>query len=187
MRQRALLAVCILALPMLALSQGAPLKVPAFTHLQHQATEVVDVTIGSLPLGIASLFMDEADPESAQMKAVLKDLKSIQVRSYKFDSDAEYSKSDVDTVRTQLAGQGWSQLVQTRNRKEGEDVDVFVSLDKDKVTGFAVVVTEPREFTIVNVVGSVDLQQLAQLQKRFNLPGVSLAQANDSQFDPRVP
>jgi hypothetical protein len=187
MRQRPLLAVCILALPVLAWSQGAPLKMPSFTHLQNKATEVVDVDIGSLPLGIARLFMDDADPESAQMKAVLKDLKSIHVRSYRFDSDAEYSKSDVDTVRTQLSGQGWSQLVQVRNRKEGEDVDVFVSLDEDKVTGFAVVVTEPREFTIVNIVGSVNVQQLAQLQKRFNLPGASLAQASESQFDPRVP
>lgn len=187
MRQRALLAVSILALPVLALSQGAPLRMPSFAHLQHKATEVVDVTVGSLPLGIAGLFMDEKDPETAQMKAVLKDLKSIQVRSYKFDSDAEYSKSDVDAVRSQLAGEGWTQLVQVRNRKEGEHVDVFVSLEKDKVTGFAVVATEPREFTIVNVVGAVDLQQLAQLQKRFNLPGASLAQANELEIDPRVP
>ena len=187
MRQRALLAVSILALPVLALSQGAPLKMPSFTHLEHKATEVVDVTLGALPLGIAGLFMDENDPETAQMKAVLKDLKSIQVRSYKFNSGAEYSKSDIDAVRAQLSGQGWSQLVQVRKRKEGEDVDVFVSLDRDRVTGFAVVATKPSEFTIVNVVGSVDLQQLAQLQKRFNLPGASLAQASEPPIDPREP
>lgn len=187
MRQRALLAVSILALPILVLAQGAPLKMPSFTHLQHKATEVVDISIGSLPLGIASFFLDEDDLDTAQMKAVLKDLKSVQVRSYKFDSDAVYSRSDVDVVRSQLSGQGWSQLVQVRNRKEGEDVDVFISRDNDKVTGFAVVATQPREFTIVNVAGAIDLQQLAQLQKRFNLPGASLAQVGESQIDPRVP
>lgn len=186
MRQRSLLAVIALALPVLAAAQGPQLELPSFTHLQKNATEVVDITIGSLPLGLASLFMDENDPESAEMKAVLKGLKSVRVRSYQFDSDYEYPKAEVDTVRSQLSGHGWTQLVQVRNNKQGEHVDVFVNLDNDKMMGFTMVASEPREFTIINIIGSIDMQQIARLQKKFNLPD-AVAQASESDIDLQVP
>ena len=184
--RRALLALCLVGLPLVAYSQATPLKLPSFSHLQQKATEVVDVTIGSLPLGIASMFMDDKDADDAQVKAVLKDLKSIQVRSYKFDEDMVYSKSEIESIRSQLTGDGWSQLVQVRNSKEREDVDVFINMNKEKVTGFVVVAVEPREFTIVNLVGSIDLKQLGELQKRFNLPA-SVAQVSDERVELSVP
>lgn len=175
MRPRTFLAACAcLALPMLAAAESGKLKLPPFTHLQQKATEVVDITIGSLPLGIASWLMDEDDPESAEMKKLIMGLKSVRVRSYQFDSDFAYSKADVDAVRSQLSGKGWTQLLQVRNRKLAEDVDIYMAVDNDKVAGFAIVASEPREFTILNIVGSIEFEQIAKLQKQFDLPGVGV-------------
>jgi hypothetical protein len=64
-------------------------------------------------------------------------------------------------VRKQLAGPGWSALVQAHKREPRENVDVYVCMEKDKVTGLAIIASQPREFTIVNIVGSIDIERSA--------------------------
>jgi hypothetical protein len=47
-------------------------------------------------------------------------------------------------------------------------------VDRDKVNGLAIIASEPRELTIVNIVGSVDLQKLHQLEGHFGVPKLQL-------------
>jgi hypothetical protein len=177
MQFRPFIAVLACAgLPILAAAQSPQLNLPSFTALQQKATESVDITIGSLALGLMSALMDEHDRDSADIKKVVKGLKSVQVRNYQFDSDFAYSKADIDVVRAQLSTPGWTQLAQVHDRKKNEDVDVYVALDNHKVTGFAVIASEPRAFTIVNIVGAVDLAQVVSLQQHLGIPASALAQ-----------
>jgi hypothetical protein len=125
-----LLALTTLALPFLA-SAAEPvgqLHLPSFTGLQSKASEVVDVTLGSWPLALASKFMNSDNPEDAEVKKVLSGIKSIAVRSYQFDSDFVYSKEDVDAVRKQLSAPGWMQLAQIHKRNKAQDVEVYIAL-----------------------------------------------------------
>jgi len=166
-----LLALATLALPLLA-SAAEPvgqLHLPSFAGLQSKASEVVDITLGSLPLALASKFMDADNPEDAAMKKVISGIKSIAVRSYEFDSDFVYSKEDVEAVRKQLAVPGWTQLAQVHKRNKAQDVEVYIALTDDQAKGFAIVASEPRKFTIVNIVGSIDLEQIAKLQHHMDL------------------
>lgn len=170
------LAACLLS-PMLAMADGPQLKLPSLSHLQTQATNVVDMTIGPWALGLASRFMDKDDPEDAAAKRVVDGLKSIAVRSYQFDTDFAYSTSDIGAIRAQLSAPGWSRLAQVRSREDQEDVDIYVAMDQDKVSGLAIIATDPRQFTIVNIVGEVQLDQLPTLQTQFQLPTGNLALA----------
>ena len=52
-------------------------------------------------------------------------------------------------------------------------MDVYVCLEDDKVRGLAVIASEPREFTIVNIVGSIDLDKISQLEGEFGIPSMS--------------
>ena len=167
MRLARLITCLALTLPLLASAQTPELKIPSFEELQHKAVDSVNVTIDSTVLGLAGHFMPDSDPDSAQLKKTLAGLKSVQVRSFRFDSDFVYSKSDIDSVRTQLAGPGWSRLVQVRDHNKKEDVDVYLALDQHIIKGIAIITTDPRKFTIVNVVGTVDMDQITQLQKAF--------------------
>jgi hypothetical protein len=169
-----LAAGLVLPLRAAAAEHTGRLELPSFSHLQSKATEVVDVTLGTWPLALASKLMEADDPESAEMKQVIAGIKSISVRSYEFDSDFVYSKADVDAVRSQLAAPGWTQLAQIRDRKKAQEVDVYVSLDDNSANGFAIVASEPRKFTILNIVGAIDLDQVAKLQRHIDLPEVSL-------------
>jgi Domain of unknown function (DUF4252) len=174
-----LLAGCLaagLVLPLRAVAaeHAGQLRLPSFSHLQSKATEVVDVTLGTWPLKLASKFMEADDAESAELQKLVAGIKSIVVRSYEFDSDFAYSQQDIDAVRAQLAAPVWTQLAQIRKRGKGQEreqeVDVYVALDADQAKGFAVVASEPRKFTILNIVGSIDLDQLARLQQHVDLP-----------------
>jgi uncharacterized protein DUF4252 len=166
-----LLLLTTLALPFLA-SAAEPigkLNLPSFTGLQSKASEVVDISLGSFPLALASKFMNSDNPEDAEVKKLLSGIKSIAVRSYEFDSDFVYSKEDVDAVRKQLSAPGWTQLAQIHKRNKAQDVDVYVALTDDQAKGFAIVASEPRKFTILNIVGSIDLEQIAKLQHHMDL------------------
>ena len=167
MRAARLITCLALTLPLLASAQTPELKIPAFEDLQHKAIDSVNLTIDSTILGLAGHFMPDSDPDSAQLKKTLAGLKSVQVRSFRFDSDFAYSKSDIDSVRTQLAAPGWSRLVQVRDHNKKEDVDVYLALDQHVIKGVAIITSDPRKFTIVNVVGTIDMGQIAQLQKAF--------------------
>jgi hypothetical protein len=168
-----LLAGC-LALPIPAAAQGAQLQLPSFAHLERQASNVVDVTLGSGTLAFASRFVKADDEQSAEIKKLLAGIKSIAVRSYEFEAEHAYSKADIDAVRAQLARPGWTQLAQVRDRKKAQDVDVFIAMDEQRATGFAVIASQPRRFAIINVVGSLDFDQLAKLQGHLHLPEAGL-------------
>ena len=152
-----------------AADRSPSLDLPSFSHLQSKATEVVDITLGTWPLALASKLMDADDAQDAEVKKLLSGIKSIAIRSYEFDSDFAYSKEDVEAVRDQLSAPGWTQLAQVRKRNKAQEVDVYMALNGDHANGFAIVASEPRKFTILNVVGSIDLNQLAKLRNHVDL------------------
>jgi Domain of unknown function (DUF4252) len=180
-RLLAVAAAC-LTLPLLATAQGPQqLRLPSFPDLKEHATESVDITLGWMPLHLMGWFMNDGDPDSAEMKQTLKGLKSVQIRSYQFDADNAYPQSDIDQLRAQLSAPGWSPLVQVRKRgdaegKARENVDIYVALEDKKVKGLVIIACEPRELTIVNIVGTIDIEQIASLRKTFVAPGKGLAQ-----------
>jgi hypothetical protein len=163
-----------LALPIGSASAGPELDIPHFAHLRQKAVDSTDITIDGFLMRIARKFAkaDADDPDSAALD-LLQDIRSVRVRTYTFDSDGAYSRADVDSVRKQLTGPGWSALVQVRKRDPQEDVDVYVNMEDDKVKGLAVIASEPREFTIVNIVGSIDIDKISRLEGQFGIPQVS--------------
>jgi hypothetical protein len=174
------LALPLLMLPLLASAQGPQLELPTFDNLQQKAISSVNLSIGSFMLGLAGNLVDDHDKEAAELKKTLLGLKSVQVRSFQFNSDNVYSQSDVEAVRSQLSGPGWNRLVQVRDRNKNEAVDVYLAMDNHTVTGVAIIVSDPRKFTILNVVGSVDLDQIAKLRQTFE-PGRPIGQPKDTQ------
>jgi hypothetical protein len=170
----------LLALWLLALSFGraeaadARLTLPDFGALEANASESVNVSLDSSLIGLAARFLDPDNPQDAAVRKAIAGLTGIYVRSFSFDSDFAYPKQDVDRVRKQLSAPGWQQLVQVRSRKERSDVDVYIRVEGDKANGLAIIASEPREFTIVNIVGSIDLQKLHELEGHFGIPQMKL-------------
>lgn len=156
------------------MAQNAELNIPDFKGLEHKARESVNITIGGWLLHTAGAFIDEKDEDSAAAKKLLSGIKSVQVRSFEFDADDAYNRADVDAVRRQLETPGWSQLVKVHDRNSHEDVDIYMFIENEHTRGLAIIASQPREFTIVNIVGSINLEDLPKLQKQLHLPKMSL-------------
>jgi hypothetical protein len=128
---------------------------------------------------MAAGFLDASKPEDTAAKEIIGGLKGIYVRSYRFDAAFAYPRAELDTMLKQLATPGWKQLVQVRSRKEQSNVDIYISTSGDKPNGLAIIASEPREFTIVNIVGSIDMQKLHGLEGQFGIPKLGLEKAGE--------
>lgn len=151
------------------------LTLPDFSALARKATESVTITLDSALLAMAGRFLDGNDPEDAATKDVLKGLQGIYVRSYSFDEDAAYVQADIDEVRNQLSAPGWNRLLETRSRKSHANVDIYIMVANNQPIGLALIASEPRQFTIVNIVGAIDLEKLHKLEGQFGVPKLDLA------------
>ncbi len=173
------LLFCFVAL-VSGVALGAPkaqLQLPAFEGLEAKASETVTVTLGPQLLGIAARWLDDSDPQQAEARKVIAGIQGIYVRSFTFETDFAYPKAEIDAVRKQLSAPGWSRIVETRSRKENTDVDIYMLVEGDKAMGLAIIASEPREFTIVNIVGSIDLEKLHNIEGQFGVPNLELESA----------
>lgn len=159
-----------------AFAADGQLKLPNFDALAEKASESVTITLNPALLGMAARFLDPAKPEDAAAREAIAGLKGIYVRSYKFDEDFAYPKADVDMVRRQLGAPGWQRLVEVRSRKEQQNVDIYILVEQERADGLAIIASEPREFTIVNIVGSIDMRKLHELEGQFGIPKLELEQ-----------
>jgi hypothetical protein len=175
MRSRFALWVTALlcAVPAFGQDRGL-LKLPAFAGLEEKASETVQVNVDSKLLGLACRFLSSEEPDERAAQKFCTSLTGVYVRQFTFDSDYAYPKSDIDGIRRQLLSPGWSQIVNARSRKENTDVTVYILVDGGKAKSLAIIASEPREFTIVNIVGNIDLDQLHDLEGNFGVPKLEI-------------
>jgi Domain of unknown function (DUF4252) len=186
MRKYALPVMAMLLAPALLWASSNPkLLIPEFSGLAQKATESVTITLDPGMLGMAARFLDGNDPQDAATKEVIKGLRGIYVRSYTFDKDSAYQQADIDAVRSQLATPGWNRLVQTHSRKTGANVDIYIMIDNNQAVGLAVIASEPRQFTIVNIVGAIDLDKLHKLEGQFGVPKLDIDPAKEPAQGPQ--
>jgi hypothetical protein len=177
MKLRVLLMSCLL-IPTLSWAADGKLKLPDFKGLSEKATDSVHISLGPWLLQMASGFISDSDTDGADTKRMLSGIKSIEIHSFTFATDFAYSLADIDGVRRQLSAPGWSQLMQVHDGKKNEDVDMYVLMQDNHSSGFALVASEPREFTIINIVGSFDPEDLPKLQKHLHIHESSIGHAH---------
>jgi hypothetical protein len=178
---RIAMIACLAVVPL----AGQEIKIPAsFDALAAKATQVVDVTMDSSMLQLASRFLSDIDPDEAKAKKLVTGLKGVYVKSFEFDKTGEYQESDVEAIRAQLRAPGWSRIVGVRSRKDGNNAEVFIRSAGDQIAGLAVVVAEPKELTIVNIVGSIRPEDLRDLGGNFGIPKLDVGGAATRKSNP---
>ncbi|HEX9161672.1 MAG TPA: DUF4252 domain-containing protein [Thermoanaerobaculia bacterium] len=142
-----------------------------FPGLSERAAEEVTVTLDARMLRLASKFLESGDHDQRLAHDMIQKLQGIYVRSYEFDHEGEYDRSVVDRVRSQL-GSGWQRIVEVKSRLR-ENTEIYTQGRGDQITGLVVITAEPKELTIVNIVGPIDLDRLADLEGNFGIPKMS--------------
>ena len=157
---------------MTAQAQSPRLQLDQLDSLANKASETVDVKLDERLIQTTARFFSGKD--DADIKEVLKGIKGIYVKSFTFEKEGEYSQADVDSVMTQLRGSTWSKIVTVKSKKDGENVAVYLNMVGDQITGLALLSVDPKEFTVVNIVGPIDLEKLSKLEGQFGVPDLGI-------------
>jgi hypothetical protein len=147
-----------------------------FPALADRASEVVDVTLDASMLRLAAKFLSGHDSDERAVREMINGLEGIYVRSYAFDREGEYDRGLIDKVKSQL-GATWKPLVTVRSKTK-ENVNIMADLRGDKIVGLVIIAAEPREFTIVNIQGPIDIDRLADLSGQFGIPEITKERKN---------
>lgn len=147
-----------------------------FPGLAEKADEVVDVTLDASMLKLAAKFLGN-DTDERAARDMIAGLQGIYVRSYEFAKEGEYDRALVDRVRSQL-GATWKPLVTVRSKSK-ENVNIMADMRGENVMGLVIISAEPRELTIVNIVGKIDIDRLSALEGQFGIPKVTKEKDRD--------
>ncbi len=175
--------LCGLLAPRLAYAQDAKLRIDHLEKLADKAAEVVDVTLDGQLLRLASRFLSDEkwSSEEAKAKQLVKQLKGIYVKSFHFDHSGEYSEADVELIRSQLRPPAWVRIVGVRSRRHGDNAEVYIRTQgENNVAGLAIISAEPKELTVVNIVGPIDLDKLSELGGHLGIPPLETDRARKS-------
>ncbi|MGH9853845.1 MAG: DUF4252 domain-containing protein [Blastocatellia bacterium] len=161
-----LLCLCGLAIP--AYAQDARLQIGHLDRLAARATESVEITLNDVQMQFLRKLVSLSQSDQAKIKGLLAKLKGVYVRGFEFAQDGEYAEADLEVIRAQLRSPGWERIVEVRNRNSGSD-EVFLLPQNDQIAGFAAISAEPRKLCVINIVGPMSMDEMALLEKEFQL------------------
>ena len=163
----------LIALPFVVKAQDPRLQLSSLDHLAGKANETVDVNIDERLMKMAAKLFSDKDADEREVKKLIEGLKGVYVKSFEFDSEGQYTAADVETIRSQLRRPGWTRMVNVMSKKDG-NCEVYLLFNGDQIGGLAVLVAEDKELTVVNIVGPVDLDKLAQLEGQLGVPELGI-------------
>jgi hypothetical protein len=159
--------------------QGAGrLQLDNEASLAQKASELIDVNLDENLLRIIpkKIVTKTDDGKAIDIGSIISGLRGVYVRSYGFNNEGEYGEANLAGVRTQLRSPGWARLVNIIKKKAGDNVhvEVYMMTATGRIDGIAIIALEPKRLTFVNIVGSIDLEKLSQLEGQFGIPELGI-------------
>jgi len=139
--------ILTIALPTVCAAQAARVALPDFRELEAKASESINISLDGEMLKSAGGLMGGGRGDPAR--------------------DAEASAGDIEPVLRQAQAPGWKSLMSIRD--EEDRVELWMRAGTAD-GGMLLVVTEPDELVIVNIVGKIDLEKLRKMQGRMGVP-----------------
>jgi hypothetical protein len=167
---RKILTACVtalMALPVMA-QEDALKDYPGYVDFGELSAifgePTVQISVGASLLGLVGSLSASEDPEAAEL---FKRLNGVRVNVYETESMADGAVALIKDVSARLGDLGWEAVV-TVNSKD-EQVRVFMMINDDQVEGITVMAVEETEAVFVNVIGSINPEELGQVMENFDI------------------
>lgn len=171
MRTKVRNGVVLLLLALPAFLRAQDLQLPLDVEkLSAKAKETVEVKMDGPMLRWASKFLSAEDPDERKAAKLITNLKGVYVCSFEFENEGAYTSAEVEELRAQFRSPVWSRVVGVRSQRDGDNVDVFFKVEDEQMAGIVIIAAEAKELTVVNIVGPIDVDQLADLGGEFGIP-----------------
>jgi hypothetical protein len=125
----------------------------------------VGLSLGPTPLALARWVADEEDPRAG---AILAELRAVRVYVYEGIPDSERMTKHLRGIESGLLDDGWRSVATVRE----DDSRVSVLLRPNGSGGshgLAVIVQEPKELVLVNLIGNVRLDLVADYMAELDI------------------
>jgi polynucleotide 5'-kinase involved in rRNA processing len=156
-----------------ASAQDPRIQTSQLDALAAKASQTVDVNIDERLMQLTARFLSSKDDDEAKVKELVNSLKGIYVKSFEFENEGQFTDADLEGIRSQLRNTAWNRIVNVSSRKEGS-VEIYLMKSGDKISGLALLATDPKEITFVNIIGPVDLEKLSELEGQFGIPELEI-------------
>jgi hypothetical protein len=113
----------------------------------------IGLSLGPAPLALARLFLNDEEPD---LGAILQELRAVRVYVYEGLPDDEQTGQQLLGIESGLLDEGWRAIAKIH---DGDDrVSILLRPgDNGRMRGMAVIVQEPTEVVLVNLIGNVRL------------------------------
>jgi len=141
---------------------------PGVLHFADAETEIVEITLRRSLLRPVAKMLAEQEPEVSAFIDGLVGVNAVILNNWAGSTDRarETFMALDETLPT-----GWERIV--RVRSERELTLVYIHTDEnDDINGLLVLVQSGRELIFTNLVGPVDLELVAGLEGRLDIPGL---------------
>lgn len=156
-----------------AKAQDTRIQMGSLDHFAAKASQTVDVNVDERLMKLAAKLFSDKDDDEREIKKLIEGLKGIYVKSFEFETEGQFVAADLEPIRAQLRGAGWTRMVNVISKKEG-NVEVYLQFAGEAINGLAVLATDDKELTVVNIVGPVNLDKLAQLEGQMGIPDLGI-------------
>lgn len=130
--------------------------------------QFVQVDINGTLLRLAAAFTKGEEPQIAEL---IGSLESVRVNVLGLSDENRTETTDqIQAIRADLDQQGWTRVVTVRESK-GDDVAIFIKeAGETAIHGVVIsVISHSGEAVLVNIVGDVPIDQLAELGEHLNI------------------
>lgn len=177
----ALKLLAAVALMLLALAsaraqgQEGRLSLESLDRFAPKAAKTLRVDVDGIMLKLGKELLDSDDPDEKNIKEIIEGLRGVYVRSYHFNSEGEFKDADLEALRGQLRGPGWTRIVDVRSQDADFDgAEVYAMKSGGRVESMAVIISAPKQLLVVNVVGAIDLEKLMSLEGSLGIPRIHI-------------
>jgi hypothetical protein len=166
-----------------AMAQDPRIQTGQLDALAAKASQTVDVNLDERLMQFAAKFLSSKDPDETKVKELVNGLKGIYVKSFVFETEGQYTEADLEGIRSQLRNSAWNKIVNVHSKKEGS-AEVYLMQVGNQISGLAVLASNPKEVTVVNIIGPVDLDKLTQLEGQFGIPDLGIERSKPKRKKP---
>lgn len=136
--------------------------------LEAKAKESTDIDLGPDQLGLLMSLAANEDP----VKALGKQIERVQVKTLEFDKEGEFNPADLEKLRQSIKTSNYVPLISVKERKGFTEIGM--RKEGDRMRGLVILAVEPKEITIVNILGNLDMATLGKLSGKLGIPNVQM-------------
>jgi uncharacterized protein DUF4252 len=162
---RKLTFAILMAISTTAAAQQIDLK--ALDKIAAKAKGSTEMGMDPAMLKAAASALNEKDGKEAAVKKLTENIKGFFLRNYEFKK-GDFKLEDIKPLTDQLKAPNWVRFLHTK--EDNEQTEIWWHVTNGETDGILLIAAEEDELTVINAVGTANLQDLSKLKDLGNLP-----------------